>query len=294
MKVVILGQGAIGSLLAARCQWSGVDYAVIGRDTKLQAIHFQSIDGRLDTFTPPSISQEQLRGSELLILPLKAYQILPALKSLKPSLSSQPLILLHNGLGTEHECRALLPAHPVALAITRLAALKQGIRVQETGRGQTDLSWVQKPDSDTMMQVQQLITNLLPPSEWHRDLRPLQWAKLAINAVINPLTALHNIRNGELASAEFQVQIQALNQETAKLMQNLGIPGSDDLNNKVAEVINATAANFSSMHQDFTHGRQTEVDYINGFLVRSAAQRGMSLPQHQALWQAIKHGRPAN
>lgn len=288
MNIVIIGQGAIGSLLTARCHTQGLNYRVLGRTPTLQPIDWQPYQGEPFSFTPPAITPQTMRGDELLILPLKAYQILPALKLLKPYLKKQKLLLLHNGMGTQSEVEALLPGLPLALGITRMAALKQANRVTETGLGGTDLGWVNQPPKADCLAVEDLLDALLPPCQWHEDLKPLQWAKLAVNAVINPLTALHNIANGQLAQPEYQGQIQALNEEIAMLMRALNIQGVQDLAPRLTQVIDATAANYSSMHQDVTHGRKTEIDYINGYLVNEAKRLGLSLPCHVSLYQAIK------
>ncbi|MBT1062958.1 2-dehydropantoate 2-reductase [Bowmanella sp. Y26] len=293
MNIVIVGQGAIGSALAARCEIQGLAYKVMGRTSTLQCIEWIAYQGERLAFLPESIEPLELKGNELIILPLKAYQILPAVTALKPYLTEQTLLLLHNGMGTQSEIEALLPGLPLALGITRMAVLKQGTQVTETGLGGSDLGWALAPaNTANREQAEHLLSSILVPCQWHAQIAPLQWAKLAVNAVINPLTALHNISNGELAQPQYQASIQALNEEIATLMQALNIPGAQDIPSRLAQVINATAANYSSMHQDVIHGRPTEIDYINGYLLKEAERLGLALPHHLALWQKI-HARQA-
>lgn len=284
MKTVILGQGAIGTLLAARCEQLHLDYAVMGRQTRLHTLHFQPLTGAGQILSSPSISPAQLRGDELLLLPLKAYQLLPAIQSLKPFLHQQPLLLLHNGMGVLDEVQPLLAGHTVIQGITRLAVLKEGSQVRETGRGATDLAWVTGYNA----QAKDVLSTLLSPCTWHADLLPAMWQKLAVNAVINPLTALYQIKNGELAAKAHRSAIHQLCKEIGQLMQTLKLPGAGNLEATVLQVIQATADNNSSMYQDLRLGRRTEIDYINGFVCKKAHELGLQVPHNEALWRQIK------
>ncbi|MDF2178030.1 2-dehydropantoate 2-reductase [Aliiglaciecola sp. CAU 1673] len=287
-KLVILGQGAIGSLLAARCHHLGMDYGVMTRSGKVTSFRFQPLQSAAVEVSPSLITPEQLRGNEILLLALKAYQILPALEALKPNITEQALLLLHNGMGTVTPTLSLFPQNPLLVGITRMASLKKEDLVTETGAGITDLGWIShKNDARRHADVEQQLSALLAPCKWHQDINPALWMKLAVNAVINPLTALHNIRNGELADPRFASLIQGLCAEIATLMNTLAIEGAKDIEKRVYEVINATATNYSSMHQDIAHGRPTEIDYISGFVVTTAESLGLPAPLNKELWQAV-------
>ena len=284
MRLVIAGQGAIGSLLAARCEGLSLDYAVMTKQGEPHPIRFRSLEGDQRCFTPAAIRPASLTGQELLILPLKAYQMVTAIQSLTPHLHRQPLLLLHNGMGVQEEVQALLAGHALIQGITRIAVLKEGQQVLETGRGQTDLCWIRGQD----IQAQSLLERVLAPCRWHQDLLPAMWEKLAVNAIINPLTALYGIRNGELAHPSYQTEIRGLCGEIGQLMQALRLPPCTDLETSIGEVVKATATNYSSMYQDLRHGRPTEIDYINGYICKKASELGLPVPKNLALWQQIK------
>ena len=119
-----------------------------------------------------------------------------------------------------------------------------------------------------------------------RDIRQRLWQKLAINAVINPLTASHRVRNGELAGPRFRPWIVALVAEIAQIMQAEGVlPPDAGWQAFVDAVIEATAANRSSMLQDVLAGRPTERDAILGPLIEAGRRHGLEVATIDALYR---------
>ena len=115
------------------------------------------------------------------------------------------------------------------------------------------------------------------------------WSKLAINVVINPLTAILRVPNGELLrSAWTRSLMQDLYQEVLQLAVAKGIKLPAELWDTILEVCLATSTNHSSMLQDVEASRQTEVDYLNGSLVTMANELGLELPAHRMVYRMIK------
>jgi 2-dehydropantoate 2-reductase len=118
----------------------------------------------------------------------------------------------------------------------------------------------------------------------------LLWGKLLINAAINPLTALLRVKNGELL--EQQVTRELLGEvakEAASVALQLGIhlPYTDPIL-AVEEVARNTATNYSSMLQDVLRGTGTEIEAINGAIVRMGERNGVPTPINRVLWQLVK------
>ncbi|GGD57113.1 ketopantoate reductase family protein [Lacimicrobium alkaliphilum] len=290
MKIVLMGQGAIGSLLAGICETKQLDYAVITRNPTCQPVQLTFVNDQYRQFTPPQLLPTQLQGDELLVMPLKAFQVVPAVTQLKPYLSRQTLVLLNNGMGVTEQVSEILPDNALIAGISKKAVYKQGKKVYETAVGTTELGWISQAEKSGSKKslIQKRINTLLSPCCWHQVLLPLQWQKLAINAVINPLTALYNINNGALLRPEYQQEITQLCEETKTLMKHKGIAGWNNSLDELNHVISNTADNYSSMHQDIAHNRATEIDYINGYLVRQGQQAGLDMTAHYSLWQRVK------
>ena len=116
-----------------------------------------------------------------------------------------------------------------------------------------------------------------------------QWLKLAINCVINPITALENIDNGQLLNDRFQAQIKALIHEIVAVAAFENITFNvDELLAIVLNVAEKTARNSSSMRSDILQKRKTEIDYINGYVVAVANKMAFSVPENKKLLQQVK------
>lgn len=127
------------------------------------------------------------------------------------------------------------------------------------------------------------------PACWDDNIQVRLWEKLAINSVINPLTALANIKNGTLTQAEYLPKIKQLVDEFCEVSELEGFKFEPQkILNLILTVAKNTANNYSSMNQDIHHHRLTEIDYINGYLLKIAAKHQLVLPHHQVLFDQIK------
>ncbi len=114
-----------------------------------------------------------------------------------------------------------------------------------------------------------------------------QWEKLVINAIINPLTALSGKPNGSLLTRLDEVE--ALCHELQPLLLREGFALSEEQwLARVMAVIEATSDNYSSMQQDLAAHRQTENDFITGYILRQAQPFGLQLPLQEQLYDAIQ------
>ncbi len=287
----ILGRGAIGLLFAAHLSEQSIPVTLIVKDqgstgTKQQVILTK---GELrQTFEVNLSHHSDTQAIDYLIVPLKAYDVLAAITQLKSRITPNTLVILcHNGMGTIEPVRRLLgKQQPILFATTTHGAYKKAqYHVHHTGEGETNIGWV----SGHRPQLPAALMQLLPPVTLAKNIEAILWQKLAINCVINPITAIANCRNGELAKAQFTALIQGLCQEIGEVAQSAGIElSSQALIESCYKVIAATAANYSSMNRDFAAGRPSEIDFITGFLLQKAGEFGISTPLNQSLYDQLK------
>ncbi|GAC18023.1 ketopantoate reductase family protein [Paraglaciecola arctica] len=290
-KLAIVGKGAIGGLIGFKCHQLGYDYQHLIKIQQQQAVTVTDISGVSHNLTPHTSVIAEPDQFDLLILPVKAYQVLPVLVQLQPFIQPQHIImLLHNGMGTIEQVRKQLPNNPLIAATTSYGAFKPDVnRLIETGLGQTHLGWLANVDTALKQSIEPILSKLLPPSKWHQDINLALWKKLAINAVINPLTAIHNLKNGELADIKYSTSISNICDEIAKVMSALGyLVDSAELVENVQQVITATANNYSSMHQDIKFKRQTEIAFINGYVTSKATELNIEVPHNLRLVEQVR------
>ena len=275
----ILGAGNLGTLAAFYLRQAGFSMCLAGRPEAPRRLTFP--DGRSHDLLLPGDDGAPIR---YLILATKAAQSLPALAPLRTRLGTgTTLIRLQNGLGSLDD---LPPPHPHIIdAVANSGAWREplpggGEHIHLAAENTTLLG-------DGRSQPPSWFAALAdhwPQLRWRPDIRLQQWLKLSLNAVINPLTALHDCDNGALlADSRLQPRFDALAEEIDALARRLLPEWPGETAARARALAQATAGNTSSMRADVRAGRATEIHYINGYLLRQAEQIGMALPEHQRI-----------
>lgn len=160
--------------------------------------------------------------------------------------------------------------------------------IWHTGHGSTILAY-DSANRDQVKQIADMLTEANLPCDTINNLDSILWGKLIINSGINPLTALLRIKNGELTKNDLLKEIvrrtvhEGTNVAKAKGVE---LPFSDPYESALA-VASATAENLSSMLQDVIRGEKTEIDSINGAIVREGEKLGIDVPTNKTLIQLL-------
>ncbi|WP_409523253.1 ketopantoate reductase family protein [Nitrincola sp. MINF-07-Sa-05] len=295
MHWYILGAGAIGCLCAELLHNSGAEVTFVLRNqTQLDSFNQAGRQVRFhDADTSSSINVDaSLPGDHAtinhLLVTTKAYDTLPALSSIQHRLAPDAqIVLLQNGCGQQQEVTRLYFSLQVWAGITTHGAWRDApFSIIRAGKGHISIGPMGKP--------QPALPNgwdmLTPPVIAEPNIENALWRKLAINCAINPLTALHGCRNGELLTdPKLTEQMLSICEEIEQIAHARGHKlFASSLFHAVSEIAQLTGDNFSSMLQDLRQGRQTEIEQITGFLCREASTLGMQVPHNQRLLDQIR------
>ncbi|MCL6742183.1 2-dehydropantoate 2-reductase [Kosakonia sp. R1.Fl] len=286
MRITVLGCGALGQLwLTALCKKGHEVQGWLRVPQPFCSVNVVDEDGSIFNESLTANDPEFLARSDLLLVTLKAWQVSDAVKGLAATLSpSTPVLLIHNGMGTVEELKAL--ANPLLIGTTTHAARRDGNVIVHVASGTTHIGPARQQDGE-FSYLADILQDVLPDVAWHNTIRPALWRKLAVNCVINPLTALHDCKNGYLRA--FPEEIQKVTHEVAAVIEREGHHiSADDLLSYVNQIIENTAENISSMLQDVRAMRHTECDYITGYLLRRARAHGIAVPENARLYEMIK------
>lgn len=289
MNIAIVGIGAIGALWACKLQQSGHQVIAITRDKSQPQLRIQLDEQPAQTLQANSLAE--LKNCDLILITVKSTQVAQALAPLAAFIAPHtPLVFVHNGMGAVEQLASQWHQHPLYLATTTQAAFKPSSnQVNHTGHGATLIGPYHHQTQMLAPAIIEELNTALPSVLWDANIEAALWKKLAVNCVINPMTALYQCKNGELAQAQYQAQLQTLIDECHQVMradeQTLDL---DELTAFIHQVIAATAQNYSSMYQDVHYNRRTEIDFITGFLLKKASDYQIEVPSHQALYQQIK------
>ncbi|MFC7442315.1 ketopantoate reductase family protein [Laceyella putida] len=297
MKTSIIGGGALGLLWSARLAIAGFPVTLVTR-TRAQAslineagIILRSLSGEERAVQVQACSAQTVTAGKTDWLFVMVKQMdLPEAVSLIPALAhpGTQVLFWQNGWGHGEVISGLSAIADTYLAVTTEGALRQEAnRVVHTGDGET---WV-GPYPERRQTVPPLLRPFFQLSEkiaWDQGILVRIWEKLAVNCVINPLTALEEKRNGEMAHPRYEKVKQAIIEELVCVAKAEGIRLDPmALREKAERVIQFTARNQSSMLQDMKRGRKTEIDYINGVVVKLGAKWRFPTPINAELVQRI-------
>jgi 2-dehydropantoate 2-reductase len=224
--------------------------------------------------------------SKALVL-VKSWQTVRVARQLVGCLDSSGIALtLQNGFGNVETLQGMLGSHRVALGVTTTGArvLEPGY-VQHTGEGKVSLG-----THSNLAGFGELLQNAGFQVELIADPQSLLWGKLVINSAINPLTALLRVPNGELLarpSARELMQEAATEAALVAAAKGIRLP-YDDPEEAVEDVARNTASNISSMLQDVLRGTTTEIDAINGAIIRESEKIGLLAPVNRILWRLVR------
>lgn len=291
-NIFIVGDGAVG-LLYSYYLAQQHSVTLITKQTLCKPRFYQQEQHAKQAINCQVINFAQLTASsqiDTVIFTVKAHQVANAFSQLKPFLSTQcQVILSHNGMGNVDELNAeLTQEQGLFFLTTRLAGYKNTpFSVLHTGMGGSVLGDCNSLAKVKLPDVKHLLDNI-PALTTTNNIQQLRFEKLLVNIAINPLSALNDIKNGELRAPRFSRQIMNLLAEACNIAKVLGINVdlAQALDNAY-QVMTHTQANYSSMHQDFHHQRETEVMAICGYICQQGQKFNIATPHNSALLAAI-------
>lgn len=312
--ILIYGAGAIGSFLAYLLSGSarnstgeeGVkNVALLGREGHMRAIRERGLHVDLGEkteilrFEHCFSSLDDLKASDfcpdVVFVCVKTHSLPALCRELQESglleerLKRSLFILLMNGMGNREVFpQSDLDPERVREGITSFGVVLAGEGdIELKGRGKTVLQ-----DGMSGEEKEFLAERFSEKGfeiDFSPDFRRQQYYKLLVNAVINPVTALTRQQNGIVLSPSLRSSVQAVLAEAVAVAAAEGLAIQEEAAVElVFSVAEKTAANTSSMLQDVLRGRSTEIEAINGYLVRQAEKHGIAVPVNGALYGMVK------
>lgn len=297
MRITIVGIGALGSLFAARLN-PVADVTLYGHwPAQLRALQkgLTLVDpqgNRRHVEVTVQNDPAQIPPAPAAFVLVKSYQTRAAVAELEQLLQPDGIaVTLQNGLGNVEQISSVVgPKRAVLGSTSEGANIPRPGVVRHAGHGLTYLG--RPPGGDEVLL--QSLAGVLREAQFQvkisDDLDRIVWGKLAVNAAINPLTALLKVPNGFLAENKLarEVAEQAAS-EVARVATARGIPIlAKDAAAQAVSVARATANNRSSMLQDVLNGRPTEIEAITAAVLRFGRRMGVETPANECLYALVK------
>lgn len=229
---------------------------------------------------------------DIIVVCVKTYSIPAVLDEITGSgllngkLKDAAFLLLMNGMGNREIFD--LPSYEVFEGITSIGVVfSENGSIELKGKGKTIL------ESSLPEDIKDFFQDRFQEKGFELELtdefKVHQWNKLFANAVINPITAVTRKQNGIVLSSSLSSTVEKVVEECVNAAKQEGLDfDKSHVKSFVISVASKTSLNTSSMLQDILKGKRTEIDSINGYIVRLAMKHSLSVPVNETLYSLIK------
>ncbi|MFH1481350.1 MAG: 2-dehydropantoate 2-reductase [Pseudomonadota bacterium] len=291
MKFLVVGPGAMGCLFAVRLKKAGHEVTLLDhRKERADLINHQGVlvEGITGEYREKisTVTEGPLTTPDFVLLCVKAYNTREAGLSMKQWIKGGAVIVtLQNGVGNLEILEEIYGRERVLGGVTAEGATLLGPgRIRHAGQGETLLGPAKGPDSPAEALVSAL-NGAGFNSRAVANAHHLIWGKLVINVGINALAAIVGVKNGRVPelSGTRKIMEEAVREAVAvTTAKGIQLPYPDPLV-RVIEVCKGTSGNIASMLQDVLGEKPTEIDFINGAIVREGAALGIATPANHTL-----------
>jgi 2-dehydropantoate 2-reductase len=291
LKVAVMGAGAVGCYFGGMLARAGHDVTLIARPQHVEAIRQAGLRMETKTFEEhvklgASGDAAAVQGADLVLFCVKSTDTEAAGAQIKPHLAPGALVLcLQNGVDNADRLRTVLPPHQVAAAVVYVATEMAGPgHVKHHGRGEL----VIEPSSGSETAAQAFIAAGVP-TEISGNVRGALWLKLIINCAYNAVSAIAQQPYGLNVQGEgIRDVMRDVVEECLAVAKAEGVEVPGDVHATVAKLVESMPTQMSSTAQDLARGKRTEIDHLNGLVVRRGAALGVATPANRVLWALVK------
>jgi 2-dehydropantoate 2-reductase len=299
LRVAVLGAGAVGCFYGGMLARAGHDVVLIGRPMHVEAIRRTGLrfEGlrfderiRVDASTAP----DAVRGARLVLFCVKSTDTEQAAAQIAPFLDPGSVVLnLQNGVDNTERIQARVSQQVIPAAVYVATEMAGPGHLKHHGRGELVIG---APDGapsaalgGLLASVQRWFADAGVPVTISDNVAGELWAKLVVNCAYNAISALSQRPYGEMIrGAGVKEVMRDVVAEVLEVAQASGVRIAPGLLETVYRIAATMPSQYSSTAQDLQRGRPTEIDHLNGYVVRRGDARGIPVPANRALWALVK------
>jgi len=297
MKTVIVGAGAMGGLFGGVLSLSGEEVWLVDIwKEHIDTIRTKGLaieeKGKTETISVNATTNPQTIGkADLVLYFVKTYHTEKAVTdSLVLEKEDTVFLTLQNGLGNEETICKQVDRKKVVLGVTGQGATLLGSgRIRHAGWGKTYVGELDGRITERIDRIFRMFLKAGIETEISSHIHDLVWEKLFVNVGLNALAGMTGLKNGQVLDFPETLRLmEALVNEAIEVARRKGIRIEGNPMDRVRAVIEATRENRCSMGQDLDRKRRTEIDAINGAVVREAERLGIPVPYNRMITDLIK------
>ena len=301
-NIVVLGAGAVGCYFGGMLARAGHNVTLVARPDHVDAITQLGLYMDCQSFqeyvaVSASAELSVIAQADLILLCVKSPDTTKTIEAIRPYLQKHTTILsLQNGVDNCERIRAVV-TNPVFPAVVYVATIMTGPgRLKHLGRGELAIGqWEPSNQNDSaVVDELALLAGLLSaggvPCKVSSDIRKDQWSKFLVNCSYNAISAIGQLTYGTMVQTEaVRVLINELGAEVVSIAQHQGIALTLQEAQEVNDMIPKTMpGQLSSTAQDLARHKPSEIEFLNGLIVRKGQEYGIATPANQSVYALVK------
>jgi 2-dehydropantoate 2-reductase len=290
MRIAVMGAGAVGCYYGGMLARAGHAVTLIGRSQHVEAVRRDGLFIDTQSFqahfpVDASTDAAAVRGAKLVLFCVKSTDTESAAEAIAPHLEPDALVLgLQNGVDNAERLQAVL-RQEVCPAVVYVAAEMAGPgHVKHHGRGELVIAPTATGDELVGMFAAAGV-----PMQISDNVAGALWAKLILNCAYNALSAITQMPYGRLVQGEgIEAVMRDAVQECLAVAREAGVTVAGDVWEAVQGIARTMPTQFSSTAQDLARGKRSEIDHLNGYIVRKGEALGVATPVNRVLHALVK------
>jgi len=296
MRILVVGAGALGGTVGALLSQAGEDVTFLENDVaRAELLNREGLiileEGKPERKIPMRVvaSLDGYGQADLVFISVKSYQTEGAVRAALPAIGPSTRVLsMQNGIGNTEVMASMIGGQRVLSGITYHSIQHLGPNKLRFRRGikPIQIAPYQGKLGDEVRRIGEAFNRAGLQTEVSDTIEHVIWQKLLHNAVVNPVSALTGLCCDDLLQdADLQALMRRMCEEIVAVMRARGVPIQDeeDPYRPVIGSQKALGPNRPSMWQDLNRGLRTEIDALNGAVVREAEKLGMAVPVNQTI-----------
>ena len=295
-QILMVGAGSVGGFFGARLAKQSPGVSFLLRPNTLAAVKrngltIRSADGTFTVRPQAASDARELPRPDLIVLGVKAYDLDEVLDQIVPVFTDKTVILtLQNGIDTEDRVLARLQRDCVVGGVAYIYSkiAEPGV-IDHYKKGAVAVGELMGHESTRLLAIRDVFAAAGIPCHLSKDIRRSKWEKMCWNCVFNPITVLIDDHVAKaLDHPEMTGVIRQIVGEVAAVSAALKVPLPADMPERVVKATQEIRDIHTSMYDDWKAGRRTEIDYLNGYIVKKGRELGIPTPVNEALTAMIK------
>ena len=299
ISVAVLGAGAVGCFYGGMLARAGHAVTLIGRPAHVDALraaglHFEGLKFDATIAVTASTAPDAVRGARLVLFCVKSTDTETAATQTAPFLDADAIVLnLQNGVDNTERIASRI-RRTVIPAVVHVATEMAGPgHLKHHGRGDLTIGSLVDPVPPelvvTLKRVQHWFVAADVPVDISDNVQGALWGKLALNCAYNAISALGQAPYGKMVqSVGIRELMRAATAEVLAVAMACGVRMAPDTLDRVMGIADAMPGQRSSTAQDLARNRLTEIEHLNGYIVRQAETYAIPVPVNRALYALVK------